>query len=274
MRRVHLVGSAILACGFIFTGGADAALQVALGEVNTSVDVKPTTTKNKWKLETDPSIASPLAGPDLDDYIPVAGSLCDSYDPTEFQLAINPNTGTYGLGYTVQGEGPFEVTGFDVQTNDGGFIDVRENPTPGGPDIVTLLGNTGGGESGNILNIMYQVIPDRTDEVAPADTDQLFYQVNLTQIQDTDDAVTPDDGTFNPGIVTAFGNVNSFLTISTTNPNSGGNPSYTTDFSATGGPGGGPNFFPSSNVPEPTTAVVGIIGIAGLLGRPSRRRLT
>jgi len=279
MRSAYLLGLAVLAGGLAFAPAAQAALQVALGEVNTSVDVKPTSTLNKWKLETDPSIAQPLTGPDLDDYIPVEGSLCNTYDPTEFQLAINPNTGTYGLGYTVQGEGPFEVIAFDVQMNDGGFIDVHANPTPGGPDLVTLLGNTGGGESGNILNILYQVISDRTDEVDPADTDQLFYQVNLTQIQDTGDAVTadgaatPDDGTFDPGIVTAFGNVNSFLTINTTNPDSGGLPSYTTDFNATGGPDGGPNFIPSSNVPEPTTAVAGMLGLAGLLGRRSKRRL-
>jgi len=265
MRIARLYALSILACGFLFASGAQAALEVTLGEVNTSVDIKPTSTLNKWKLETDPSIASPLTGPDLDDYIPVEGSLCDSYDPTKFQLATNPTTGTYGLGYTVQGEGPFEVTAFDVQMNDGGFISVQANPTPGGPDIVTLLGNTGGGESGNILNIMYQVIPDRTDEVAPADTDQLFYQVNLNQI-----GTSPS---FTPGVVTAFGNVNSFLTISTTNTNSGGNPSYTTDFSATGGTGGGPNFTSSSNVPEPTTAVIGLFGIAGLLGRRSRSRL-
>jgi PEP-CTERM motif len=271
MRFGHLCGLAVLALGFAFTYDAQAALQVTLGEVNTSVGVKPTSTKNKWALQTDPEINASSAGPNLDDYIPFQGSLCDSYDPTKFQLDTNPTTGQYDLGDTVQGMGPYEVFGFDVLMNGGGVVDVHANPL-GGPDLINLIGNTTGGEAGEVLNIQYELIPDRTNQAAPVDTDQFFYQINLTQIQDVtpDDGVSPLASAFDPGVVTAFGNVNSFLTINTTNPNSGGLPSYTTTFSATGF-NGGPNFIPSTNaVPEPTTLSLLAIGILSLATRRNR----
>ena len=261
MRFGHLFGLAALALGFAFACDAQAALQLALGEVNTSVGVKPTTTANKWKLQTDPEIDSSSTN-FLDNYIPVEGSLCNSYDPTKFTLDVNPNTGTYGLGYSVEGLGPYQVIGFDVLMNGGGFIDVHENPTPGGADIVTLLGNTTGGQSGEVLNIRYQIIADQVQNAGPVDLDQLFYELNLTQIGNSP--------TFDPGIVTTFGNVNSFLTINPTSGAAPGSLPITTTFNATGGPDGGPNFQASNNVPEPTSLSLLAIGVLSLATRRNR----
>jgi hypothetical protein len=260
MRIARLFGLAILATGFALAGEAQAALQVVLGEVNTSVGIKPTTTANKWKLQTDPSV-TPNANV-FDTYIPSEGSLCNSFDPTKFTLAVNPNTGTYGLGYTVDGLGAYEVIAFDVELTSGGYVDVHANPTPGGPDLVTLLGNTSGTPDGNILNIFYELIPDRVEDAAPADTDQLFYEINLNQI-----GTSP---TFTPGVVTTFGNVNSFFTVVPTSGSPAGSVPITTNFSATGGIGGGPNFQSSSNVPEPTSLSLLGLGAVALAKRRNR----
>jgi PEP-CTERM motif-containing protein len=262
MRFARLLGLTIFASGFALAGQAEAALQVVLGEVNTSVGIKPTTTANKWKLQTDPSV-DPSVTNVFDTYIPSEGSLCNSFDPTKFTLAVNPNTGTYGLGYTVDGLGAYEVLAFDVELTSGGYVDVHANPTPGGPDLVTLLGNTSGTPDGNILNIYYQLIPDRVEDAAPADTDQLFYEINLDQI-----GTSP---TFTPGVVTTFGNVNSFFTVVPTSGSPAGSQPITTDFSATGGIGGGPNFQSSSNVPEPTSLSLLTLGAVALAKRRNRR---
>jgi hypothetical protein len=262
MRFTRLCGLAILATGFALAGQAQAALQVVLGEVNTSVGIKPTTTANKWKLQTDPSV-DPSVTNVFDTYIPSEGSLCNSFDPTKFTLAVNPNTGTYGLGYTVEGLGAYEVIAFDVELTSGGYVDVHANPTPGGPDLVTLLGNTSGTPDGNILNIFYELLPDRVEDAAPADTDQLFYDINLNQIG--------TDPNFTPGVVTTFGNVNSFFTVVPTSGSPAGSVPITTDFSATGGIGGGPNFQSSSNVPEPTSLSLLTLGAVALAKRRNRR---
>ncbi len=239
-------------------------MQVALGEVNTSVGVKPTTTANKWKLQTDPSEDS-TSVTDFSTYIVSSGALSNSYDPTKFQLDVDPNTLTYALGATVEGLGAYEVTSFEVLMKNGGFITVAANPTPGGPDILTPSGpNATGGEAGEVLDVHYQLIPDRKADALPANMDQFFYEINLVQIG--------NNPNFDPGVVTTFGDAGvAFFTVVPTNPTSP-NPPITTLFNATSGPGGGPNFQTTSNVPEPTS--LGLLGIAAisLLGR--RRKVS
>jgi PEP-CTERM motif len=258
MQSAHRLGLAVLACGFVFADAAKAALQVELGEVNTSVNVKPTTTANKWKLQTDPSVDPSITGPDFSTYIVGDGALSNSYDPTKFTLATNPTTSTYGLGFTVEGLGAYEVTGFTVEMNGGGTIKVQANATPGGPDVVTDTGTVNQGEAGVVEDVEYQLIPDRIADALPANMDQFFYEINLNQI-----GTNPN---FDPGVVTVFGDAGSFLTVQPMNPGSG-NPPITTLFNPTSGPGGGPNFQTNTNVPEPTSLGLLAIGAFGLLGR-------
>lgn len=265
MRFGHLCGLAFLALGFGLATSAQAALEVTLGEVNTSVGVKPTTTANKWKLQTDPEIDSSSTGPDLSQYIPVAGSLNNSYDPTKFHLAVDPTSNTYAIGATVDPLGPFIITSFDVLMNGGGFYNVQINPLNfNGPSLVTALGNVSGGESGQVLNITYELLNQQRGQASPVDVDQYFYEINL--IQNT------TDPNFTPGVVTTFGNVNSFLTIDPiTDTDQTPALEITTTFNPTSGPGGGPNFQPSTNaVPEPTSLTLLAIGALTLASRRNR----
>jgi hypothetical protein len=266
MRFGHLCGLAVLALGFGFATSAQAALEVTLGEVNTSVGIKPTTTANKWKLQTDPEIDSSSTGPDLSTYIPVEGSLCDSYDPTKFMLATDPTTGLYGIGpaSTVDPLGPFIVTGFDVLMKGGGVVDVQINPLDfNGPAIIKDIGNVSGGEAGQVLNITYELLNQQRAQAGPVDLDQYFYEINLVQIG--------TDPNFTPGVVTTFGNVNSFLTIDPiSDPTETPALEITTTFNPTSGPNGGPNFTRSTNVPEPTSLSLLAIGILSLTTRRNR----
>ncbi|MDP9172459.1 MAG: PEP-CTERM sorting domain-containing protein [Planctomycetota bacterium] len=229
---------------------AQAALQVALHHANTSVGILPTSTLNKWKLQTDPAIPDQ----NVADYIPVAGSLCNSYDPTKFKLAVNPITGNYALGDTAVGLGPFEVTSFDVQTKNGGLIDVKIDPTNPKKDVITDTGDVGGGESGNVLNIAFDLIPDRIAEALPAVQDQLFFELNLVQIG-------PGAAPFNPGLVTAFPDAKSFITIVPIDPLSNDPPQTTP-------PEG---IDPSNNLPEPAASGLIVLGATGWLGRRRRK---
>jgi hypothetical protein len=254
MKRLCLAGA--LTC-LGLAPAAQAALQVALGKANTSVGLLPTSTANKWKLQTDPAIVqNTVSGPDLSTYIPISGSLSNSYDPTKFTLAVNPLTMTYGLGDSVIGLGAYEVTSFDVQTKNGGLIDVKPNPADPNTDLITDIttaGPVGGGESGNVLNVQFQLIPDRRALALPATVDQFFYELHLVQIG--------TGSNFNPGIGTAFPDGSSFLTDAPADPTNP-SPAITT-------PNTGINS--STSVPEP--AMVGLFAItAGTL--LARRRLS
>src|ERR1700761_4822488 len=79
---------------------AQAALQVSLHQVNTSVGLKPTNATNQWKLQTDPAIEN--ISNDPVEYT-LGAELNNTYDPTQFSLAVSPISGTYALGYSVQG---------------------------------------------------------------------------------------------------------------------------------------------------------------------------
>ena len=195
-----------------------AAQQVALGLVNTSVDVRPTSTKNKYKLETDPALqASPAAPADPSQYIPYEGELNNHFDPTQFELATDPNTGTFALGASVAGEGPFQVVGFYVQTVDGGLVDVQDNGK-GGESVTELTsgpldptdGPVGGGESGNVYDIHFKIISQDRSQVLSSDQDQNFYELFLNQI-----------GNNPPGYDTTFPNQDSFIDFTPIDPNSG-----------------------------------------------------
>src|SRR5450432_2497213 len=132
MRFTTRIGIASAASIFGLAPLARGALQVALHEVNTSVGLLPTSTANKWKLQTDPAIVDPV----LSSYIPVNGSLCNSFDPTKFKLAVNPLSLTYALGDTVEGLGAYQVTQFDVETKNGGLVDVKQDPSDPTKDII------------------------------------------------------------------------------------------------------------------------------------------
>ncbi len=261
--------SAIVAAGLTLCClpySAEAALQVALGEVNTSVGLAPTTTKNKWALQTDPAIDnSATTGPDLSQDIPMEGMLNNSFDPTKFTLdtdpfpnpttvppAPAPGAITYGLGFTVMGLGAYQVVGFKVETVGDGLISVQQNPTFGQPDIVT--GDIGGTPDGNILDIHFKLVPSMRNLALPATEDQLFYQINLTQIPDTTD--------FDPGVATTFVNNDSFLMIGPADPTAPPGQNLMTGPSGING---------SSNVPEPTSLSLLVLGAIGLANRRRRR---
>jgi PEP-CTERM motif len=243
-----------------------AALQVELGEVNTSVGLAPTTTKNKWALQTDPAINNDTTtGPDLSQDIPMEGMLNNSFDPTKFTLDLdpfpNPTTVppapapgaiTYGLGFTVMGLGAYQVVGFEVETVGGGLISVQQNPTFGQPDVVT--GDIGGTPDGNILDIHFKLVPSMRNLALPATEDQLFYQINLTQI--------PTDPNFDPGVATTFVNNDSFLMIGPSDPSAPPGQNIMTGPSGING---------SSNVPEPTSLSLLGLGAISLVTRRRRR---
>jgi hypothetical protein len=246
MRISHRLGAAALAACLALPVAAHAALEKALNEADTSTGLLPTSTLNKWKLQTDPAIVNSSVVPsvDLSTYEPVMGSLCDSFDPTEFALDMNPSTEQYGLGYSVVGLGAFEVTQFTVQLTDGS-VNVKAGAKPGDPDIVTQTG--GGTPTGNVLDIDFQL---RTDGVPqPANQDQLFYELELTQIG--------EGNPYNPGGQT-FPDSNSFITIE---PIGGGTP--VTIINDPTNPTN-PEFIDSStSVPEPGSAKI-MLGAGGM----------
>ncbi len=113
-KAISAPASAIAATIFClgFASAAHAALEKELHEVNTSVGLLPNSATNDWKLETDPCMSIlPGTTPDyvstfdLSTAIPIEGMLDASFDPTKFQLALDPTTNNFALGYSVQGLG-------------------------------------------------------------------------------------------------------------------------------------------------------------------------
>ena len=256
-RRFKSAGLALCLSFCFLPQTTRAALQVTLGEVNTSVGLKPTTTKNKWALQTDPASDNP----DLSQDIPMEGMLNNSFDPTKFTLDMDPfanplttppNAITYGLGFTVMGLGAYQVVGFEVETVGGGDISVQQNPTFGQPDLVT--GNIGGTPDGNILDIHFKLVPSMRNLALPATEDQLFYQINLTQI--------PTIENFDPGVATTFTNPDSFLMIGPADPSAPPGGNLMTGPSGING---------SSSVPEPTTLALLTLGSLTAASRRRRR---
>jgi hypothetical protein len=202
LRKWGLSACAILLAS---AGFAHAGEQVELGLVNTSVGLKPTSTKNKLKLITDPAVTPTLASTgNPSDYIPVEGLLNNYFNPTLFQLDTSPNTGTFSTdGSTAAGIAPYEVLGFEVQTIDGGLINVQDNglggdtitPVTSGP-LDPTNGPVGGGENGYVYDIHFKIVNNEISSNPPltSDQDQDFYQLFLTQITNSSD----------PGYYSAF----------------------------------------------------------------------
>jgi hypothetical protein len=252
----------LLSCAMMLAlpGFSMAAQQLVLGLVNTSVGVKATSTKNKFRLETDPTLTgSSVAVDNPADLIPTEGLLNNSFDTSQFTLVTDPNTGTYGLGASVQGVAPYEVLGFDVQTVDGGVIDVTDNGIGGStvaPD--TTLGDegvtkgpdgaapaVGGGETGNVFDIHFKIVSDENTpptQALPSNEDQVFYNLFLNQSGD------------NPlgSIDTTFSDPTSYVTFAPMTGVVGETPETVTF----------PNIISSSTVPEVSSA--GFLGFVGL----------
>jgi hypothetical protein len=213
-RTMPLRKWGIFACTIVLAAGAFARAgeQKELGLVDTSIGLKPTSTKKKLALITDPVLKSADPGLSPSDYIPVEGLLDNHFDPTEFQLDTSPATGTFSTdGSTVAGIAPYEVLGFEVQTIDGGLINVQDNGQGG--DAVTQVtsgsfdpsgGPVGGGETGNVYDIHFKIVnnEESTNPPLTSDQDQDFYQLFLTQI-----------GTDLPGDDTVFTTPDSFVTF-------------------------------------------------------------
>lgn len=254
----------ILACAFTLAsaGWASAGEQKELGLVDTSIGLKPTSTKNKLELITDPVLTSAGVGLSPSDYIPVEGLLDNHFDPTEYQLDTSPNTGTFSTdGSTVAGIAPYEVLGFEVQTVDGGLINVQDNGE-GGDSITNVTSGTfdpgggpvGGGETGNVYDIHFKIVnnEESTNPPLTSDQDQDFYQLFLTQI-----------GNNPPGDDTVFTTADSFVTF-TESPGAVNNgvdaPTETVTFAQIQG----------AVLPEVSTA--GFLGLAGMTFLMRRRR--
>ncbi|HEX4054871.1 MAG TPA: PEP-CTERM sorting domain-containing protein [Tepidisphaeraceae bacterium] len=248
------IAATMLCLGFVSV--AHGALEKELHEVNTSVGLLPTSATNVWKLETDPVLSiqnspdSLTSGFDLSTAIPIEGMLDASFDPTKFQLALDPGN-EFALGYSVQGLGAYSVTGFEVLLSTGGYVDVQE--TNGNPleDTVMDVGDTQGGVETGVVDDIHFVLQSSLKNLALLATqDQLFYQLNLV-------AIGGGPG-FDPGIGMTFAGPDSFLTVEDAN----GNMDTTTN-----DPDGGQYIYSSSTVPEPAT--IGLLGLAsaGLLRR-------
>ncbi len=255
-RKTGLLGGALC---FALAPLAHGAAEVALHEANTSVGLKPTNATNEWKLETDPAMT--MVDPDdsnpgpttpLQNYIYTSGSLCDTYDPSQFHLMVNPNTDNYDLGWSVIGDDPFQVTGFEVLTNDGGLVDVQENPSNPAQSIVTddtTNGPVGGGEAGEVENITFVLTPDLAFEALPATMDQFFYDINLVPNFETGPII-------NDVLYTCTTDSQSELTIAPNTPGDSDPPEITTFQNING-----------STLPEPSSLSLLFFGAFGLLRR-------
>jgi len=258
---------ALLSCALMLAWPcfALAAQQVILGKVNTSVGLK-NTAANQFKLITDPVLTpSEESGPQPSDYIPVEGYLDSHFDPAQFELNNDPTTGMPSLGSSVMGVLPYQVLGFEVQTVDGGLVDVQDNGEGGSsvtditntnqPEGTTApngnpLGPVGGGDTGNVFDIHFNIITDEEGTALTSDQDQDFYQLFLTQI-----------GNNLPGDDTTFATPDSFVTFDPVDgPSGAGLSPITVTF---------PNIAPSV-VPEVSSA--GFIAFGGVALFLRRRR--
>jgi hypothetical protein len=237
---------------------AQAALEKSLHEVNTSVGLKPTNATNQLKLETDPSIPAGSSDTTDSSYIPIAGAIDNTYDPSQFKLAIDPNTATYALGYSVQGIDPFEVDSFQVLDTNGGFYTVSMTSDP---NVDTVTPSTdpapNGIEAGKVNLVTFGLIPSMKNLALPATQDQNFFELNLVALNGSPDII--------PENYSTGGGPGCFLQLG----NPGGTIITLTD--GVQGPDGQIVVFNASIVPEP--ASVGLLGITavGLMGRRRRR---
>jgi hypothetical protein len=251
-----------LSCVAVTAGTAQAALEVALHEVNTSVGLKPTNATNQWKLQTDPTVDG--AGSVPATLVPLAGALDNTYDPTQFTLdtgpAGNPLLGSgvpnYQLGYSVQGIDPFKVISFDVFDTNGGYYHVSPSSDPRF-DNVTPSDNPSpnGIEAGIVKHINFVLDPSLKNEVLPATEDQNFFELNLSALEITPVIIGMNYST--------SGSPGDFVTIG--DPNDGNN-THTITFGGTGDDGQ-PVVFVPSYLPEPAAIGVLCIGAFGMMGR-------
>jgi hypothetical protein len=252
MRKKMIWGLASCVCVGL-SSTAHAGLEVALHEVNTSVGLLPTTTANKWKLQTDP-VSQDV---NLDDYVPIAGELNNTYDPTQYSLATDPQTGAYALGYSVEGVTPYEVTSFDVLYKNGGYYQVALTPGDPEADTVTPIDEPSGGEKGEVDDITFDLISSDKNQALPITQDQLFFQLNLVALNDNPDII-PEDYTAFPGPGLG-GDPPSFV--------EGGDPAGDTETTTFGVQG---DIITASEIPEP--APIFSLGVAGLLALARRGR--
>jgi hypothetical protein len=238
----------------LLASSAHAALEVSLHEVNTSIGLKPTSATNEWKLETDPVVPD---APTTDDTL--GGELNNTYDPSQFQLAIDPSTGTYALGWSVENIDPFQVTSFQVYDTNGGFYTVSATSNPNVDSVIPSAPEPdspyngpapNGIEAGIVDDITFSLQPGLKNEALPATIDQNFFELNLVPLNDNPNIVPLD--------YSASGGPGSYLEIG--DPE-GDTPTFLT-FPAT--------TFDTSYVPEPTVLGILSLGVAGLAAR--RRR--
>jgi hypothetical protein len=243
LLRKRTWGILALSC-FGIVPSARAALEVSLHEVNTSVGLKPINATNEWKLETDPVV---IGAPAVDDTL--GGSLNNTYDPTQFSLATDPETGSYALGYSVQAIDPFIVTSFIVEDTQGSYA-VSENLTT---DVQTVTPSVDPApnnvEAGIVEDITFELNLSEENEALPATMDQNFFQLNLIPLENIPNIVGTNYST--------YGADGSYLLI--------GDPGDVPDGTKLTFPN---TTFDTSYVPEPT--IVGLLGI-GLLGLSARR---
>jgi hypothetical protein len=246
-----------LSCVAVTAGTAQAALEVALHEVNTSVGLKPTNATNQWKLQTDPVLTGTSSAGTLFD---LAGALDNIYDPTQFTLDVGPGGNPfavgvpdYQLGYSVQGIDPFKVISFDVYDTNGGYYEVTPSSDPRFDNVTPSVNPSPNGiEAGIIKHINFVLDPSLKNEALPATEDQNFFEVNLSALNSPPNIDGPKYGT--------MGSPGDFLTVG--DPN---NPPDTTTITF-GDPG---IVFVPSYLPEP--AAIGVFCI-GAFGMMSRRR--
>jgi hypothetical protein len=225
---------------------AHAALEKSLHEADTSIGLLPTNATNIWKLETDPVVPD-TTDLNIQDYIPVSGVLNNTYDATQFHLALDPVTNNYALGYSVESIEPFQVTSFDVVFNNGGYDAVSQTADPTVP-VVTPINDPSGGEAGIVDNITFAVVPSEENEDLPANQDQDFFFLNLLSNSGGAPLIVPFDYSASGGSITIEipGEPSSTMTISGTD-------------------------VITSYVPEPSTVGVFSIVAAGLFMRPKKK---
>jgi hypothetical protein len=175
----------LLLCGIVLflPNLVRAAEQKALGLVDTSTNIKPTSSKNKFILITDPTLAASPTGNDPTQLIPTNGSLSDYFDPTQFTLATDPSTGTFDLGGSVAGYSPFHVSSFTVQSLYGSLT-VSDNGEGG--DNYSTSGEFDSSQlTGYVTHIDFYLPADSASQAQTSDQDQNFYQIYL-------DGLTPN----------------------------------------------------------------------------------
>lgn len=266
MLRLQKVGWIAASITLAMVASAKAALEVAAGKVNTSVGLAHTAA-NAWALETDPQEVDPTLVP----FYPLSGSLNNSYDPTQFSLNTDPD-GQYALGYSVQGLNYYEVTSFEVlfkgQDEEDSYstgypyVLVTEDPSHPGDSIATDVANGIGDMPdladpiGQVDDITFNLIASDKNLATSVTQDQLFFQLNLTQLSEVPTITDPE--------YSVFGNQTSFLTIEDPSGDQ-----MTTTFDPTGDGNGGPTIV-ASYLPEPASLGIGALASMVLLSR--RRR--